>query len=53
MKTYYDLTSKEKDKYIDEFKKTPGGKILFNNRRWLIIFTTIFLIGDFLGLWLP
>ena len=25
MKTYYDLTSKEKREYLKEFKKTPGG----------------------------
>ena len=29
MKTYYDLTSKEKKAFLDEFKKTPGGKNIF------------------------
>lgn len=41
MKTYYDLTSKEKGKYIDEFKKTPGGKTLFEARAIYIILTVI------------
>lgn len=45
MKTYYDLTSKEKGKYIDEFKKTPGGKGLFETRAILIILTAIIYIG--------
>lgn len=45
MKTYYDLTSKEKGKYIDEFKKTPGGKSLFETRAILIILTAIIYIG--------
>lgn len=45
MKTYYDLTSKEKGKYIDEFKKTPGGKNLFETRAVLIILTAIIYIG--------
>ena len=44
MKTYYDLTSKEKGNYIDEFKKTPGGKSLFETRAFLIILTAIIYI---------
>lgn len=45
MKTYYDLTSKEKGKYIAEFKKTPGGKSLFERRAFLIILALIFYFG--------
>ena len=45
MKTYYDLTSKEKGNYIDEFKKTPGGKSLFETRAVLIILTAIIFVG--------
>ena len=37
MKTYYDLTNQEKDKYIDEFKKTPGGISSFKSRACSII----------------
>lgn len=44
MKTYYDLTNKEKSKYIDEFKKTPGGKDLFGWRAFFIILTAIILV---------
>lgn len=29
MKTYYDLTSKEKKEYLKEFRSTPGGKDIY------------------------
>lgn len=45
MKTYFDLSNKEKDKYMYEFKKTPGGKNLFEVRVILIILTVIIYIG--------
>ena len=36
MKTYYDLTRKEKKAYEKEFKKTPGGKELYRLSTWYI-----------------
>lgn len=45
MKTYYDLISKERDKYMDEFKNTPVGKDLFKTRAILIVLTSIILVG--------
>ena len=51
MKTYYDLTSQEKKKYENEFKKTPVGKDMYIEGTILYIITSImvclFLYMDF------
>lgn len=50
MKNYYDLTNKEKGKYIDEFKKTPGGKSSFDSRAKSLIGAIImFVLGVILS----
>ena len=48
MKTYYDLTSKEKKEYLKEFRKTTGGKDIFIGQ---IIINALFafLAGFFTG----
>ena len=46
MKTYYDLTSKEKKEYLNEFRKTPGGKSIYIAQviiNCLFSFLTLFL----------
>lgn len=46
MKTYYDLTSKEKNEYLKEFRKTPGGKDIFIGQiiiNILCVFITVLL----------
>ena len=51
MKNYYDLTSQEKKKYENEFKKTPVGKDMYIEGTILYIITSImvclFLYMDF------
>lgn len=46
MKTYYDLTSKEKKEYLKEFRKTPGGKDIFIGQI-IINALFVFLAGFF------
>ena len=44
MKTYYDLTKEEKQKYVKEFKKTPVGKDMNIKRTIVNLVTTIIVI---------
>lgn len=37
MKTYYDLTSEEREKYKKEFKTTPVGRELYSIFYWTVI----------------
>lgn len=48
MKTYYDLTAKEKKTYVKEFKKTPVGKEMNTNRIFLDVLFFIAISIDFL-----
>jgi len=48
MKTYYDLTAKEKKTYVKEFKKTPVGKEMNTNRIFLVVLFVIAISIDFL-----
>lgn len=43
MKTYYDLTRKEREKYLDEFKKTPVGKEYNQNSKLIFVIASILL----------
>ena len=47
MKTYYDLTSKEKREYLKEFTKTPGGSDL-NISRAIIDFVCMAMLLIFI-----
>ena len=51
MKTYYDLTLEEREKYRKEFKSTPVGKELYSNFYWTIIVLIIvaFVYGSLQG----
>ena len=47
MKTYYDLTKEEKQKYVKEFKKTPVGKDM-NIKRFIVNLVTTTIVILFL-----
>lgn len=51
MKTYYDLTNKEKREYLKEFKKTPVGKDMNIRRIIADIITTTILVLFFVIDW--
>lgn len=50
MKNYYDLTKKERDNYLKEFKKSPVGKEMnFRKICILIITFACWIIGGFVS----
>ena len=49
MKTYYDLTSKEKREYLKEFKKTPGGADAYYKKGFITLIGIAFIF--FITFW--